>query len=110
MDAHIDLLLGFGVALGSLVLCGGAFVVVIARHGRRLERHERWQRVMELRVGNLHEDRRRAHVRSLQMVAKHTARPPSLSGAKTVEIDEELLMTQRLACKDEGDEGEKEEG
>lgn len=81
---------GFEVLVlgGVLALLLALLVVAINIHGRRLEKHAAWMRVLELRVENLHLTRERNYVRSLQ-----TIRPPPLSEARTIEVSEDMLRT-----------------
>lgn len=81
---------------GSLALLLALLVVAINIHGRRLERHAEWLRLLDLRLQNMHKARERERFRSLQ-----TARPPPLSEARTVEIDEALAHTLKLETKRE---------
>lgn len=95
-----------GVAFGASLFAFLALVVVaINIIGKRLDKHDVWLgqvdealHKLDLRVGNLHEDRRRRYVQSLQ-----TIRPPPLDGAKTVEMPEELRLTLEQTIK-KGDE------
>lgn len=87
-------------AIGSVVI---ALVVVVNRHGHRLVRHDEGLRILGLRVDNLHRRRRRAHVQSLQLppppvsevraaAPSQTPRPPPLSEAGTLEVDESWFL------------------
>lgn len=88
-------------AIGAVVI---ALVVVVDRHGHRLIRHDEGLRILGLRVDNLHRRRRRAHVRSLQLPGPpvsetravtpppETPRPPPLSDAGTLEVDESWFL------------------
>ncbi len=86
----------------------GAFfalvVLIVNRHGRRLERHRLWLERLDLRVGNLHKDRSAQHVRSLQIrLPQSPKEPPPLSEAKTIEVTETMLLTiQRESEKKDG--------
>ncbi len=87
------------LALGAFL---ALVVVIVNRHGRRLERHRLWLERLDLRVGNLHKDRSAQYVRSIQIkqapketVSHGTMRPPPLSEAKTIEVDESMLITLR---------------
>lgn len=64
-------------------------VVAINILGRRTDRHGEWLRTLDVRVANLHKAREASRVQSLQM-------PPPLDAAKTVEIDEEQMLTIRM--------------
>lgn len=83
-----------GIAGGSLALLLVLIVVFINVHGRRLERHTEWIRLLDLRIEKMNRARSRDYVRALQ-----TARPPPLSEARTVEIDEALARTLKLESK-----------
>lgn len=78
-----------GIALVALL---AMIVAIVNRHGRRLERHQEWMRRLELSVGNLHRDKRRADVRVMQVHGRATPRPPTLSDARTVEVSEDMLL------------------
>ncbi len=77
------------VAVAALLI---ALVLVLNAHGRRLERHQEWLGLLKLQVRNLHRERERSYVQSLQI--PRTPVPPSLSGAGTVEIDDSMLLNQ----------------
>jgi len=51
------------LALGALL---AALVVAINMLGRRLERHDEWLSMLDVRVGNLHKDRKETWARELQ--------------------------------------------
>jgi hypothetical protein len=86
-----------------------AIVVAVNALGRRLERHAEWIRVLDTRIDNLNKERARNFARSLQIPGPppgstfigrrplSTARPPPLSDAETVEVDEAMLLTKDTA-------------
>lgn len=79
----------------ALLLFGCALGLVIDLFGRRLDRYERALVRLELRVDNLHRDRRPAQVRILHAAPRRPppapAGPPSLSQAATLEITDDML-------------------
>lgn len=77
--------LALGAALAALLV---ALVVAVCRLGRRLERHRQWLLVLEDRVSG----RGDRLSRDVQRLSLHTPRPPPLSQAPTVEIDEQDLL------------------
>lgn len=84
-----------------------ALVVVVNSHSHKLARHDEWRRVLELRVENLHKARAAAHARSLQLPPPPRARtpePPPLSEARTIEVDEAMILSQHTAREKERDE------
>jgi hypothetical protein len=90
-----DFLWGLALVFGPFVVLaivvGGAAVVVVNRIGRRLDKHAALQRLISLRLDNLHDERAKRHALSLQ----RRREPPPLSEAQTVEVSEELLLTMR---------------
>lgn len=78
----------------ALFFCFALVVVAINVIGKRLDKHDHWLAQLDLRVGNLHKDRRRSDVQSLQ-----TIRPPPLDQAKTVEMPEEMRLTLQQTTK-----------
>lgn len=76
------------VAVGLVLLA--AIVAAVNALGRKLDRHDEWFRLLSLRVDNLHAERAARVAQSLQ---RPPPEPPPLSDAKTVEIDESLLLT-----------------
>lgn len=81
-----NILAGLALALALLALLA-ALVFALCRHGRRLERHREWLLILEDRISGP-SDRQSRNVRFF------TPRPPPLSQAPTVEIDEHMLLTQ----------------
>lgn len=84
--------------VGSLILIAISVAVAVNIMGRRWRRHAVWMERIELRVGNLHKAREEAYIRSLQVPREQvspmaTARPPTLSGADTVEVSPDMLKT-----------------
>lgn len=77
-------ILTLAVALAALL---AALVLAMCRLGRRLERHREWLLILESRISNPTGERQS---RAVQLF---TPRPPPLSNAPTVEIDEEMLLT-----------------
>jgi hypothetical protein len=77
--------------VGTAVLVA-LLVVVINRYGQRLARHDWLLSQVNLRLDNLHKEKKDAYVRSMQVQPI----PPPLSEARTTEIDEALLLTLKL--------------
>ena len=73
------------LALGALLVLA---VVIINTHGRRLAKHEQWMARVEVRVDNLHRERRLRYARSLQ-----SHRFPPTPGTILVR-DEELIFSK----------------
>lgn len=88
-----------------------ALVLVLDWHGRRLSRHGEWLRLLEVRIENLHKDRERSYVQALQKPRTgSTPIPPSLSLARTVEVDDSMILnadTRRYTLPPPEPEGEK---
>lgn len=80
-----------------LVLAAFLAMLVIAINilGKKLERHNRWLEQLDLRVGNAHKAIERGRQKSLRNI------PPPLSEAKTVEVDDEMLLTLQQQTKRE---------
>lgn len=82
-------------------VCAGLIVtlfVAVNLHGRRLGRHDEWMRVLELRVENLHKERKSQLVRSLQRprrrINETEPEPPPLSQAATIDVDDSWILTK----------------
>lgn len=79
-------------AVGAVIVLAALLVVVINRYGQRLARHDWLLSQVNLRLDNLHKEKKDAYVRSIQVQRE----PPPLSEARTTEIDEALLLTLKL--------------
>jgi len=90
----LDLLEGLALALLPFIVL--AIVVVVAALvvvnviGKRLDKHADVAKLISLRLDNLHEERAKRHVQSLQLTH---APPPPLSEARTVEMPDDLRLT-----------------
>ena len=77
--------------VGSFILL---IVLAINVLGKRLEKHDQWLHRLDLRLQNLHKEKRQAYLQSLQAPpGNDNAGPPPLSEAKTLEVSEEMLET-----------------
>jgi hypothetical protein len=96
------------LALGVL-LAGLVFAINLL--GRRLERHDEWLSMLDVRVGNLHKDRKETWARELQRPYAPTepappivppplpARAPTLNA---VDWEEELVDTEDINTRQTG--------
>lgn len=89
--------------LSPFLFLGLVIVVGVNWIGAKLERHDRWFRVLSLRLDNLHEERERRRLRAIQLKLERRS-PPPLSEARTIEIEESLLLTLRREAGSEEDE------
>jgi len=62
----------------ALALLLAAIVLSINRLGRHLEKHDHWLARLDLKLGNLHKDRKATWARELQFGATEPVEPPPL--------------------------------
>lgn len=74
------------VALGLLLVLG---VVLLNKHGRKLARHDEYLERLDIVLGNLHEERRRNYVQSLQ---RKTRRTPAPIPPGTIQVSDDMLI------------------
>lgn len=92
----VDHLVPF-LALAAML---AAVVIAINIIGRRLERHAEWLALLDLRVENLHKDRKATWARELQRPTEKALVPPPLpTRAPTIDAvdwEEELVKTEEM--------------
>jgi hypothetical protein len=106
----LDHLLPF-LALAALL---AVLVLAINVLGRRLERHDEWLALLDVRVGNLHKDRKATWARQLERpfgaALEVTERaplvppplPPRAPTLEAIDWEEELVKTEEMMKKDTG--------
>lgn len=97
------------LALAALL---AALVLAINMLGRRLERHDEWLALLDVRVGNLDKDRKATWARQLQRPFETSETepapivppplPPRAPTLNAVDWEEELVDTEELQKKQTG--------
>lgn len=91
-----------------LALLLAAIVLSINMLGKRLERHDRWLALIDLRVDNLHKDRKATWARELQRKPTEPAPlvppplPPRAPTLDAVDWRDESLATEELLKRQTG--------
>lgn len=98
----LEALVPFLLAAAFLILIVSAINIV----GKKVDKHDQWLHQLDLRLGNLHKDKQKAYVQSLQV--RRPGEPPPLSEEKTLEISEDMLETMIRQTRKDGSDDRKE--
>lgn len=103
-NGGVDFIANFAPFLGLAALLA-ALVLAINMLGRKFEKHDAWLATLDVRVDNLHKDRKAAWVQTLQSPRRQLVPPPLPPRAPTlgaIDWEEELVDTEELQKKDTG--------